>query len=81
MSNENKKLNKALIGVAIGFLGMGACVALALLMHLVHPYLPAIREFLLWELEARFVMGMVFGMLIAAAVGYLLLRDLPEDVL
>lgn len=81
MSNENKKMEGYLFGAAIGFLGMGACVALALLIHLIHPYLPAIREFLLWALEERFVMGMVFGMLVAAAVGYLFLRDLPEDVL
>ena len=73
MSNENKKLDKALIGAAIGFLGMGACLALALLMQLVQPHLPGIRQFILWALEPQLAIGMAIG--IAWAMGLMWCLD------
>lgn len=54
----------ATIGAAIGFGGMALCIALALAMHAIHPYLPAIRAFIHWLLEPQLVIGMFGGMLI-----------------
>ena len=58
----------ATIGAAIGFGGMAVCIALALAMHAIHPYLPEIRAFIHWLLEPQLVIGMVGGMLIGAGV-------------
>lgn len=51
----------ATIGAAIGLGSAGLCIALALLMHTIHPYLPALREFLLWAMAPQFAMGMFSG--------------------
>jgi hypothetical protein len=51
----------ATIGAAVGFGGAALCIALALLMHAIHPYLPAMREFLLWAMAPQFAMGMCAG--------------------
>lgn len=58
----------ATIGAAIGFVGMPLCIALAMATHAIHPYLPALREFIHWLLEPQLVIGMVGGMLIGAGL-------------
>ena len=56
----------ATIGAAIGFGGAALCIALALLIHAIHPYLPAMREFLLWAMAPQFAMGMFAGVALCA---------------
>lgn len=51
----------ATIGAVIGFGGAALCIVLALLIHAIHPYLPAMREFLLWAMAPQFAMGMFVG--------------------
>ena len=51
----------ATIGAVIGFGGAALCIALAMLIHAIHPYLPALREFLLWAMAPQFAMGMFVG--------------------
>ena len=58
----------AAIGAAIGFGGAALCIVLALAMHAIHPYLPALREFIRWLLEPQLVIGMLVGMLIGAGL-------------
>lgn len=58
----------ATIGAAIGFGGAALCIALALAMHAIHPYLPEIRAFIHWLLEPQLVIGMVGGILIGAGL-------------
>ncbi|HEY1035519.1 MAG TPA: hypothetical protein VGE09_11120 [Pseudoxanthomonas sp.] len=73
------KIDKPAIGVAIAFVGIVACAALALLFHWLHPHLPEIREFLLWALDPRLVMGMVLGILIAAGVVWCAISELDIE--
>lgn len=47
----------ATIGAAIGFGVAALCIALALAMHAIHPYLPEIRAFIHWLLEPQLVIG------------------------
>lgn len=54
------------------FLACAVIVALALLVHAIHPYLPALREFLLWAMAPQFAMGMFVGASILA-VGVVLI--------
>ena len=49
------------IGAAVGFGGAALCIALAMLIHTIYPYLPALREFLLWAMAPQFAMGMFVG--------------------
>ena len=79
--NTKSNQEKALIGVAIGFLGMGACVALALMIHLTEPYWPEVREFLLWAMEPQLAMGMGFGMILGALIVWSVMTDRAEDLL
>lgn len=58
----------ATIGAAIGFGVAALCIALALAMHAIHPYLPEIRAFIHWLLEPQLVIGMMIGMLIGAGL-------------
>lgn len=58
----------ATIGAVIGFGGMALCIAMALAMHAIHPYLPEIRAAIHWLLEPQLVIGMVGGMLIGAGL-------------
>lgn len=76
--NMKSNQEKALIGAAIGFLGMGVCIALAVAMHAIHPYLPAIRGFLLWMCDPRAVIGMAFGMISMAAIARCVLANLED---
>lgn len=69
----------ATIGAAIGFGGMGACIALALVMHILNPYLPAIRGFLLWLCDPRAVIGMAFGMVVMAGIAWCALADMEGE--
>ena len=43
------------------FLACAAIVVLALIGHAIHPYLPAMREFLLWAMAPQFAIGMFVG--------------------
>lgn len=67
----------ATIGAAIGFGVAALCIGLALAMHAIHPYLPAIRAFIHWLLEPQLVIGMVGGMLIGA--GLIVCMDMAFD--
>lgn len=67
----------ATIGAAIGLGGAALCIALALAMHAIHPYLPAIRAFIHWLLEPQLVIGMLGGMLIGA--GLIVCMDMTFD--
>lgn len=71
---------KALIGAAIGFGGMGACVALAAIDHLLLTYGPDIRGFLLWMCDPRAVIGMAFGMVVMAGIAWCVLTDIGGDL-
>lgn len=70
----------ATIGAAIGFGGMALCIALALIMHILNPYLPAIRGFLLWLCDPRAVIGMAFGMVVMAGIAWCVLADIGGDL-
>lgn len=70
-----RRTDKAAIGVAIAFCGMVACVALAALFHWLEPYMPAIREFILWSLDPRLAMGMGFGVIVGGAIMWCLSCD------
>jgi len=59
--------HNATIGAVIGFGGAALCIALALLIHAIHPYLPAMREFLLWAMAPQFAMGMFAGVALCVA--------------
>lgn len=76
--NTKSNQEKALIGAAIGFGGMGACIALAVAMQAIQPYLPAIRGFLLWLCDPRAVIGMAFGMISMAAIAWCVLANLED---
>lgn len=70
-ANQEKSranLENAMIGFVIGLCGMGMCVALAALIHLTEPYWPAARDLLIWCCDPRLVIGMVLGIILAAAV-------------
>lgn len=67
----------ATIGAAIGLGGAALCIALALAVHAIHPYLPAIRAFIHWLLEPQLVIGMFGGMLIGA--GLIVCMDLALE--
>ena len=56
----------ATIGAAVGFGGAVLCIALALLCHVIHPHLPAMREFLLWAMAPQFAIGMFAGIALCA---------------
>ena len=64
----------ATIGAAIGFGGAALCIARAMLMHAIHPYLPAMREFLLWAMAPQFAMGMFAGVALCAVGAIVLVR-------
>lgn len=76
--NTKSNQEKALIGAAIGFIGMGACVVLAVAMQAIQPYLPAIRGFLLWLCDPRAVIGMAFGMISMAAICFAILANMED---
>lgn len=78
--NMKSNQEKALIGAAIGFLGMGVCIALAVAMQAIQPYLPAIRGFLLWMCDPRAVIGMAFGMVVMAGIAWCVLADIGGDL-
>lgn len=80
MNVTNQKLDKALIGAAIGFGGMAACIALAVAMQAIQPYLPEIRGFLLWLCDPRAVLGMAFGMVVMAGIAWCVLADMEGDL-
>lgn len=61
----------AIAGVTIPAL----IIALVILIHDLHPHLPAIRDFIHWALDPRLAMGMGFGMLLGAGIVYCVLRD------
>lgn len=69
----------ATIGAAIGFGGMGACIALAAAMQAIQPHLPAIRGFLLWMCDPRAAIGMAFGMVVMAGIAWCALAEIGGE--
>lgn len=72
-------IDKSSIGFVIGACGVAACVALALVMHILNPYLPAIRGFLLWMCDPRAVIGMALGMVVMAGIAVCALADMEGE--
>jgi len=66
MNRENSERSAA-IGFAIAAVGLVATMVFAALSHLLRPYGPVVREFLLWLMVPQFAIGML-TMLVAVVV-------------
>lgn len=75
-----KKLDKNAIGVVLAFCGIAIFAAIGLAVHFIAKAAPELRAFLLWlTADARVVIGMALGMIVAFGIAWCIAKDIERN--